>query len=186
MLQTKRLLLRVWRETDAADLYRYASDPQIGPLAGWAPHTDVEESRQIIRLFLSEEETYAVVLRQSGHAIGCIDLKPAGRSNLALLPNEAELGYWLGRPYWGHGLMPEAAQALLRYGFCELGLERIWCSSLAYNHNSLRVQQKCGFVHHHEVSHVYQPLLHAYCDKRYACLTYADWLAGQRTCHAPA
>ena len=54
MLETKRLLLRPWRETDAAQLYLYAKDPDIGPRAGWPVHTDVENSRQIIRDVLAD------------------------------------------------------------------------------------------------------------------------------------
>ena len=53
ILQTKRLILRPWCEDDAQALYQYASDPEIGPAAGWPPHTSVEDSREIIRTVLS-------------------------------------------------------------------------------------------------------------------------------------
>ena len=53
ILETERLILRPWREEDADDLYIYASDPDIGPPAGWPPHTSVESSREIIRTVLS-------------------------------------------------------------------------------------------------------------------------------------
>lgn len=69
MLETERLLLRPWRESDAEDLYRYASDPKVGPIAGWPVHTSVENSREIIRDVFSAEETYAVCLKggQASH-----------------------------------------------------------------------------------------------------------------------
>ena len=51
-LETKRLLLRPWREEDAPALFRYASDPQVGPSAGWKPHASLEESREILRTVL--------------------------------------------------------------------------------------------------------------------------------------
>ena len=70
ILQTKRLILRPWREDDAEDLYRYASDPEVGPPAGWPPHTSVENSREIIRTVLSAPETYAVCLKENGKSIG--------------------------------------------------------------------------------------------------------------------
>ena len=54
ILQTKRLILRPWREDDAEELYKYASDPEVGPPAGWPPHTSVENSREIIRTVLSK------------------------------------------------------------------------------------------------------------------------------------
>ena len=59
--------------------------------------------------------------------------------------SQRELGYWLGRAYWGHGIMPEAVQALLRYGFGELKLEAVWCSHYDWNRQSRRVIEKCGF-----------------------------------------
>ena len=62
-LQTKRLILRPWQESDAESLYKYASNPNIGPIAGWPPHTSVENSREIIKVVLFAPETYAVVLR---------------------------------------------------------------------------------------------------------------------------
>ena len=61
MLETERLILRPWEESDAEDLFRYASDPEVGPIAGWPVHTSVENSREIIREVLSAPETYAVI-----------------------------------------------------------------------------------------------------------------------------
>ena len=66
ILQTKRLILRPWSENDAEELYKYASDPEVGPPAGWPPHTSVENSREIIRTVLSAPETYAVCLKENG------------------------------------------------------------------------------------------------------------------------
>ncbi len=62
-METERLILRPWRESDAEALYDYARDERVGPIAGWPVHTSVENSREIIRDVLSAEETYAVVLR---------------------------------------------------------------------------------------------------------------------------
>ena len=58
---------------------------------------------------------------------------------------QREMGYWLGRPYWGHGVMTEAATELLRFGFEMLGLEAVWCSHYDWNSRSRRVIEKCGF-----------------------------------------
>ena len=66
ILQTKRLILRPWSENDAEELYKYASDPEVGPPAGWPPHTSAENSREIIRTVLSAPETYAVCLKENG------------------------------------------------------------------------------------------------------------------------
>ena len=67
MMETERLLLRPWQESDAEALYRWASDPEVGPAAGWSPHTSVENSRDIIRTVLSEEGTFAVVPKDGPH-----------------------------------------------------------------------------------------------------------------------
>ena len=68
-LQTKRLILRPWQESDAEALYKYACNPNIGPIAGWPPHTSIGNSREIIKGVLSAPETYAVVLKETGETI---------------------------------------------------------------------------------------------------------------------
>ena len=145
-LETKRLILRPWCEDDAEDLYKYASDPEVGSPAGWPPHTSVENSREIIRNVLSASETYAVCLKEDGKAIGSIGLH---RNDLAEDEDEYELGYWIGKPFWGQGLIPEAAREVLRYAFEDLGMNRIWCGYYDGNLKSRRVQDKLGFVYHH-------------------------------------
>ena len=146
ILQTKRLILRPWNENDAEELYKYASDPEVGPPAGWPPHTSVDNSREIIRTVLSAPETYAVCLKENGKPIGSVGLH---RNDLAEKDDEYELGYWIGKPFWGQGLIPEASRELLRYAFEDLGMNRIWCGYYDGNEKSRRVQEKLGFVFHH-------------------------------------
>ena len=146
ILQTKRLILRPWSENDAEELYIYASDPEVGPPAGWPPHTSVENSLEIISTVLSAPETYAVCLKENGKPIGSVGLH---RNDLAEKNDEYELGYWIGKPFWGQGLIPEASRELLRYAFEDLGMNRIWCGYYDGNEKSRRVQEKLGFVFHH-------------------------------------
>ena len=146
ILQTKRVILRPWSEEDAEELYKYASDPEVGPPAGWQPHTSIENSREIIRTVLSAPETYAVCLKERGKPVGSIGLH---RNDLASKDDEYELGYWIGKPFWGQGLIPEASRELLRYAFEDLGMKRIWCGYYDGNEKSRRVQEKLGFVYHH-------------------------------------
>lgn len=143
-LETDRLILRPWRETDAADLYNYASDPEVGPPAGWLPHTSIENSREIIRGVLSALDTFAVCLKEDGKPIGSIGFH---RNDLAEDDDEYELGYWIGKPFWGRGLIPEASREMLRYAFEDLGMNRIWCGYYDGNEKSRRVQEKLGFVY---------------------------------------
>ena len=123
-LETERLILRPWKESDDEECFKYAKDPRVGPAAGWPVHTSVENSRQIIHDVLMAPETYAIVLKETGLPVGSIGLH---RNDLAKKEDEAELGYWIGVPYWGQGLVPEAARELLRHAFEDLNLNRIWC-----------------------------------------------------------
>ncbi len=108
ILETNKLILRPWKEDDAQTLYKYAKSPDVGPIAGWPVHTDIENSRQIIKDVLSAEETYAVVLKGEYLPIGSIGLMIGEKSNIAISDDEGEIGYWIGAPYWGKGLIPEA------------------------------------------------------------------------------
>lgn len=175
MLETQRLLLRPWQDGDAEDLYRYASSPLVGPAAGWPAHTSVENSLEIIRGVLSAPETYAVVPKAVGRPVGSVGLMVGGASNLSLPDTQGELGYWIGVPFWGQGLIPEAAEALLYRGFGELGLENIWCGHFDGNEKSRRVQEKCGFVYQYTREQVYWPLLDQVHTQHISCLTRADW-----------
>jgi len=156
ILTTERLILRPWCEDDAEELYKYASDPEIGPPAGWPPHTSVEDSRNIIKNVLSAPETYAVCQRSDGRPIGSIGFH---RNDLAVSDDEYELGYWIGKPFWGQGLIPEASREMLRYAFEELKMERIWCGYYEGNVKSRRVQEKLGFVYQHKTDGIEISLL---------------------------
>ena len=145
-LKTRRLLLAPWREEDAEALYALASDPEIGPMCGWEPHGSVEESREVIRDVFSAPEVCAILSRESGALLGAVGFQPSSEIFPELSATEQrEMGYWLGRPYWGQGVMTEAATELLRFGFETLGLEAVWCSHYDWNSRSRRVIEKCGF-----------------------------------------
>lgn len=146
ILETKRLMLRPWRREDAEKLYRLASDPAVANPAGWSPHTSVEHSREIIRTILYKPTVWAVC-EKDGDPIGNIHLD--FDTPLREHDGECELGYWLGRPFWGQGLMTEAAYALLRYAFDVLGVPAVWSGYYDGNDRSRRVQEKLGFVHRH-------------------------------------
>ena len=158
MIETERLILRPWREDDAEALYKYAGDPDVGPPAGWPPHTSVENSRDIIRTVFSAPETYAVCLKD-GTPIGSIGLMLSGSTDMTNREDECELGYWIGKPFWGQGMIPEASKALLRHAFEDLGMRAVWCGYYEGNEKSKRVQEKLGFVHQHTCEAVEVPLM---------------------------
>ena len=93
ILETERIVLRPWQEFDAEDLYKYASHPDVGPIAGWPVHTSVENSREIIEGVLSAPETYAVVLKETGQPVGSIGLMLGKASNFGIPETEGEVGY---------------------------------------------------------------------------------------------
>lgn len=159
VIETERLILRPWNETDAPELYRYASDDRVGPIAGWPVHTSTEFSRDIIRNVLSAPFTYAMVLKETGLPVGSIGLMMKEQSNLDIKENEAEIGYWIGVPYWGRGLTPEAVRKMVSFGFEDLGLERIWCGYFDGNIKSKRAQEKCGFVYRYTLKDQPWPLM---------------------------
>lgn len=149
MLRTNRLTLRPWTEADAPALYRWARDPEVGPRAGWEPHESIEESARIIREVLAVPESYAIVIRDRTPAdepAGAIGLKFGAASDLARDASEAELGYWLARPFWGCGYMPEAGRALLAHAFNNLHLKVVWAGHYDANLQSRRVMEKLGLT----------------------------------------
>lgn len=160
ILETERLILRPWEESDAQSLYEYAKDPDVGPIAGWPPHKSAEESLQVIKNVFHGAQCYAICEKDANIAIGAVELKLNGHTDMTDQEDECELGYWLGKPFWGRGYMPEAAGALIRHGFVNLKMSAIWCGYYEGNSKSKRVQEKLGFLYHHTCENVPVPLLH--------------------------
>lgn len=177
--ETERLILRPWEESDAEDLYLYAKDPRVGPVAGWPVHTSVENSREIIRTVLSVPHTYAMVLKETGRPVGSIGLKFGEAAMPCVYDNEAEIGYWIGVPYWGQGLTTEACAFLRDYAFRELKLDRLWCAYYDGNEQSRRVQEKCGFFYRFTKMDVYVPLLDTRKTEHVTMMNCHEWLGLQ-------
>ena len=174
-METQRLILRLWTENDAESLYNYAKDPAIGPSAGWPPQTSVENSREIIRDILAAPETYAVVLKETNEPIGSVGIMFAdGVHSADMQDGDAEIGYWIGVPYWGQGLIPEAVQRLLKRCFVELDVKRVWCGHYDGNIKSRRVMEKCGFKYHHTEEGKTSPLGDIRTE-HFTLLTREDW-----------
>lgn len=148
IIETERLIMRPWEDGDAPALYKYASDPRIGPSAGWPVHTSVEYSLEVIRGVLSPPETYAVIPKEAGEPAGCAGIMFSSDGNMEYGSGEAEIGYWIGVPFWGKGLIPEAVEKLLCRCFTELGCHTVYCVYYEGNDKSRRVQEKCGFRYH--------------------------------------
>ena len=153
-IETERLILRPWKESDLEDFYEYARVDGVGQMAGWLPHKDLEESRRILKMFIRDRKTLALELKENGKVIGSIGLEdreykldiPEGRIG-------REIGYVLSRDYWGRGLMPEAVQAVIGYCFRQLEFDWLTCGHFVRNPQSRRVVEKCGFRYIQDVIH---------------------------------
>ncbi len=145
IITTDRLILRRWDESDADDLFKYASDPDVGPHAGWPPHKNTEESLKVIQDLFSNNCTWAIELKETKEVIGCIGYYLFGISNIDIRENDAEIGYWIGKPHWNKGLCTEALQAMIHYCKEKKNFDVLWADFFVNNPASGRVMVKCGF-----------------------------------------
>ncbi|MBO5319293.1 MAG: GNAT family N-acetyltransferase [Ruminococcus sp.] len=175
ILETERLILRRFDESDAENVYLYAKDSDVGPIAGWPPHKSVDESREVIRNVFSGAEAYAVCLKSDNKAIGAIELKLNGHTDMTEKDDECELGYWLGKPFWGQGIIPEAVREILRHAFEDIGMNKVWCGYYDGNVKSKRVQEKCGFRYQWTTPDVDVPLMNEIRIGHVSCLTKEEW-----------
>ncbi len=146
-LETERLLLRPFEPSDAKDVQHLAGDRAIADTTLNIPHPYEDGmAEEWISTHQPKFEAgglvnFAIVLRGTGELIGAMGLVIAARFE------RAELGYWIGKPYWGNGYCTEAGRAVFHYGFSTLKLNRIHASHLTRNPASGRVMQKLGMVH---------------------------------------
>ena len=175
LLKTERLILRRWEKNDAESLYEYAKDPDVGPIAGWPAHRSIEESRDVIKNVFNGKEAYAICLKTDNRAIGAIELKLNGHTDMTERDDECELGYWLGKPFWGQGIVPEAVKEMLRHAFEEIGMTTVWVGYYEGNAKSKRVQEKCGFRYRWKSEDVDVPLLHEKRTGHVSSMTRDQW-----------
>ncbi len=152
IIETERLKLRPWLERDAEDLYKYASNPKIGPIAGWPPHKSLDDSLNIIKTIFSKKETYAIVFEN--HPIGCVGLLIHPDGNHWWGEGSCELGYWIGEEYWGRGFAVEASRPLINRAFNDLDIQRFYATYNKINNQSKRVLEKLDFKYFGEINNV--------------------------------
>ena len=147
-LETDRLVLRPFEMSDLNDFYEYASVEGVGEMAGWRHHESRQKSLEILELFISEDKTFAICLKENGKVIGSLGVERYGMEE-ALTEFDGytgrEIGYVLGKDYWGRGIMPEAVKAVIGYLFEVCDLDFLTCGYYDFNSRSKRVQEKCGF-----------------------------------------
>ena len=146
-IETERLMIRPWLESDLADFYEYASVDGVGQMAGWKPHESMEESKTILGYFINDKRNLALELKENGKVIGSIGLEVMYPDPIEGESYGRELGYVLSKDYWGRGLMPEAVKAVIDYCFDVLHYDYLTCSHFLRNDRSRRVIEKTGFTY---------------------------------------
>lgn len=144
VLETDRLLLRRMTMADAQDVFAYSCDPEVSRHVLWEAHRFIGESRAYLRYIQrqyrnNEPSSWGIELKESGRLIGTIGYMWWDREN-----RSAEVGYSLARAQWNKGLMTEAMRVIIRFGFEEMGLNRIEAQHETSNPASGRVMEKVG------------------------------------------
>ncbi len=144
-IDTQRLVLRRFRREDAQDMYAaWASDPEVTRYLTWPPHADAGVTRMLLDDWAARYDdggffNWAIELKESGRVIGNISVV-----RLTEAIEEAEIGYCMGRAYWGRGIMPEALRAVMDHLFDTAGVRRIMAGHDVSNPRSGRVMEKAG------------------------------------------
>ena len=154
-LETERLILRPWVESDVWDFLSYAGDPAVAENAGWAPCITLEQGRIMVGQYVRKRETFALVLKNIGRVIGSfsVQARPWEMYPLDRKLRGREFGFDLAQAYWGGGLMPEAVAVVTDYCFRTLGYDFITCGHFHGNAQSKRVIEKSGFAHLFDARH---------------------------------
>ena len=147
LIDTERLHLRPFNQADASTVQALVSDREIAKTTARIPHpyppdgaTKWIESHSELQA-QGRELILAIVFKDTHQVIGTV-----GLANVEL-PHLAEVGYWIGLPFWGKGFATESVKGLCEFGFDELGLHRIYAKVMTRNPASRKVLEKCGFRH---------------------------------------
>ncbi len=140
-IESARLVLRPLRLEDAADIQRMAGEWEVARYTANIPHPyEAGMAEAWIKSHRDDFEiVFAIERRQDGVLVGCIGVEPDATTR------EAEVGYWIGRPYWGGGYATEALSALVDHVFATFDVDRARAAAMPDNRASIRVQEKVGF-----------------------------------------
>lgn len=148
-LETEGLILRPLCLEDAPAMFdHWPSDPEVARYVTWEPHPDLESTKALLSSWVPHYQqdpsfyNWGIVLKSTEQLVGTISFVSVSDQDLS-----AELGYCLGRPWWGKGLMTEAGQAVLAFGFQKVGLNRIEAMFDVRNPASGRVMEKLGMTY---------------------------------------
>lgn len=171
-LETDRLILRAWKESDLNDFFEYASVPGVGEMAGWPHHENIETSKEILDSFISGKNVFALVYKENNKVIGSLGLHNSWANEEENYKNlyAKEIGYVLSKDYWGMGLMPEAVKAVIDFCFNDCGIAVLSCGHFESNPQSRRVIEKSGFTFVKKSQYHAKSLGKTFDDMRYVLL----------------
>lgn len=147
-LETKRLILRSFKENDIEDFYEYGSMDNVGPRAGWSPYPNKKSAMHRLSIETNKPHLFAIELKEKHKVIGSIEImevKKERYKNIKIEENSRELGSIISEKYWGNGYMPETIIEVLNYCFNVLQLSIVYAGYLEKNTQSARLKEKCGF-----------------------------------------
>ncbi|MDH6368004.1 MULTISPECIES: GNAT family N-acetyltransferase [unclassified Breznakia] len=151
-MKGERIYLRNLTLDDAEALFAIASHPDVGIHAGWKPHASIEESKEVLEKILINENNFGIFLQDDDTLIGCLGIQP---DPLRTAPMK-NLGYWIGKDYWGNGYVPEAARLVLDRLFLEDKEPYVSINHFVENTRSRRVIEKLGFKKEGTLVHAYK------------------------------
>lgn len=148
MLETKRLILRNYKESDLDDYFEIVKQKEVGPRCGWEPRTEKSQALERLKIEMEKPLQFAIVEKESNKVIGSIELmntKYERYPTETADTNTKEIGFLLSQNYWGKGYMTEATEKIIEFAFKELNLNSIYICHAEANTQSGRVQEKTGF-----------------------------------------
>lgn len=154
VIETNRLRLREFKDSDLDDFYEYASIPGVGEMAGWKHHENKEESKVILDYIIKGEETFAICDKKTNKVIGNLAIKTLELEDNSTNFNNYKgrnIGAVLSKDYWNMGLMTEALKAVIDYLFDEINLDFLTAGYFDNNIPSKKMQEKCGFKPYRKV-----------------------------------
>lgn len=167
-IEAERLRLRKFKPSDLEVMHAVTSDAEVARHMNWQAHESIGRTAEVLGGILGEYDTgdcfrWAIALREGDRFIGLMNLKPVFQHD------RVNVGYWIGRPWWGQGYMTEALTAIIRLCFERLGVNRVEADHYTDNPASGRVMEKAGMT--------YEGTLEQYClgkdGKYHGCRMYS-------------
>ncbi|MFD1606824.1 GNAT family N-acetyltransferase [Oceanobacillus luteolus] len=142
-LESKRIILLPFKEEDASRIRELANDKELADILGLPHPYELKHAEGWIAVqseLIKEGSEFplAIVSKELDEIIGTITIR-VDKNN-----NKGELGYWIGKDYWGNGFATEAVHTIIQFGFTQLELNKIWAAALSRNTASILVLEKAG------------------------------------------